>query len=384
MRGADTIVLVAVRRVRAGAGLCLLAVALVAAGCGSGPAAKDTRGGLAGRMTAACARTLARLDSSSAARIASLDGLVRTHDRAEATRGRIRPVLVREQALVGAARKVLAHAREPFDAFLKAHPEHTLAHSDYVEYQALKQPVDAGIRSFDRAVDTANATVGRYNRAIAAANAANRTASRLIAAEDSAGRHSEATETRCLGRITDWGLAVARIEGRLAPAARSAGKVDVSVSCDSPGDWAKSIDRQPGYELEGYVLNGQSIIHLSPTTCAALARLVSHPARLGCAASTVRHPLCPPGLESEAIAVVSLAHEEQHVDGISDEAKAQCYALQRADIVGRRLGLPARVAARVASFTKQSITQPPEYRSSECRRGGALDLHLPAGWPAGL
>jgi len=84
------------------------------------------------------------------------------------------------------------------------------------------------------------------------------------------------------------------------------------------------------------------------------------------------------------VAVVTLAHEEQHIDGITDEAKAQCYALQRADVVGRRLGLPAHVAARIATFTKQSITQPPEYRSRECRRGGALDLRLPAGWPVGV
>jgi hypothetical protein len=385
MPGADTIVRVAVRRVRAGAGLCLLATALAAAGCGTGgPAAKDTRGGLAGRMSPACADTLAHVESSSAARIASLAGLVRAHDDAEATRRRIRPALLREQALAVAARKALARVRSPFDRFLETHPEHTLAHRDYVTYQALKLPVDASIRSFDHAVDTANATVGRYNRAIGAANAANRAANRLIAAEDAAGKRSEATETRCLGHIADWALAVARIERRLAPAARSAGKVDASVSCDSPGDWAKSGDREPGYEREGYVLNGQSIIHLSPTTCAALARLVSHPTRLACVAATVHHPLCPPGLESEAIGVVTLAHEEQHVDGITDEAKAQCYALQRADVVGRRLGLPARVAARIATFTKQSITQPPEYRSSECRRGGALDLHLPAGWPVGV
>jgi hypothetical protein len=384
MPGADTIVRIAVRRVRAGAGLCLLAMALIAAGCGTGSAAKDTRGGLAGRMSGTCARALARTDGSSAARIASLAGLAAAHDRAEATRRRIRPALLREQALVDDARAALARVRAPFDRFLKAHPEHTLAHRDYLIYKALKLPVDAGIRSFDRAVDAANATVGRYNHAIADANAANRSANRLIAAEDAAGKHSEATETRCLAHITDWSLAVARIETRLAPAARSAGKLDVSVSCDSPADWATSGDREPGYEREGYVLNGQSIIHLSPTTCSALARLVSHPAQLACVAATAHHPLCPPSLESEAIAVVTLAHEEQHVDGIADEAKAQCYALQRADVVARRLGLPARVAERIATFTKQSITQPPEYRSSECRRGGALDLHLPAGWPAGV
>ena len=167
MPGTDTIVRVAVRRVRAGAGLCLLATALVAAGCGTGPAPKDTRGGLAGRMSATCARMLARTDNSSAARIASLAGLVRAHDRAEATRRGMRPTLLREQALVEGARSALARVRGPFDRFLKAHPEHTLAHRDYFTYQALKLPVDASIRSFDRAVDTANATVGRYNRAIA-------------------------------------------------------------------------------------------------------------------------------------------------------------------------------------------------------------------------
>ena len=384
MPGAETIVRVR-GRARCVAGLCLLATALAAAGCGTGaPAAKDTRGGLAGRMTPACARALGHIQATSAARIGALRRLVRARERAESARRAIRPTLQRQQALIATDRQALARVRSPLERFLAAHPEHTLAHRDYVTYRTLERPYDASVAGYDRAVSAANATVERYNREIVAATAAGRAANRLIAAEDAAGRRAEATETACLARVADWSLAVRRIEGRLAPAARSAGKVDPSISCDSPGDWARSGEREPGYERAGYVLNGQSAIHLSPTTCSALARLVSHPARLACVASTLHHPLCPPGLETEAIAVVTLAHEEQHVDGIADEAKAQCYALQRADEVGRRLGLPARVAARLATFTKQSITQPPEYRSSDCRRGGALDLRLPAGWPAGV
>jgi hypothetical protein len=190
-------------------------------------------------------------------------------------------------------------------------------------------------------------------------------------------------EGQCLLQITDWKLAVARIQHRLVPAARRAGARAATVSCDSPHAWTESKASLPGYERAGFV-RGDSVIHLSPRTCSALARLVSHPTRLACVAARRPVALCPPSLETEALAVVTLAHEQQHVDGVANEAKAECYALQRASLTARQLGLRPRVAARIASFTSRNITQPPAYRSADCRRGGRLDLKLAAGWPAGL
>ena len=109
---------------------------------------------------------------------------------------------------------------------------------------------------------------------------------------------------------------------------------------------------------------------------------MARPGAFACVAAKARAQ-CPPGLESAAVAVVAVAHEVQHVERIYDEAEAECNARQYARVVGRGLGLPARVAARLAAFTDGAMTQPDEYSSSECRRGGKLDLRLPGGWPQG-
>jgi hypothetical protein len=192
---------------------------------------------------------------------------------------------------------------------------------------------------------------------------------------------AEGTEAHCLERITDWSVAVAHLQKRLALAARSAGRTAPTVSCDSPAAWAGEVERVPGYEVAGFVAITTTVIHLSPTTCLDLARLVGGPRRLSCGVSSQAVRRCPPSLTAEAFAVVVLAHEEQHVDGETNEALAQCYAYQRAQAVARQLGVPRRTAARTAAFAKQAITQPFVYSSSECGRGGSFDLRLPGPWP---
>jgi hypothetical protein len=192
---------------------------------------------------------------------------------------------------------------------------------------------------------------------------------------------AEATEMRCLERITDWSVAVARLQKRLALAARSAGKTDPTVACDAPVVWAGEVERDSGFEVEGFVEEATTVIHLSPPTCLDLARLVRRPRRLLCAVSSKLLLPCPPSLTAQAIAVVILAHEQQHVDGETNEALAECYAFQRAQAVGRQFGVPRRAAARIAALAKQAMTQPFVYTSSECRRNGSFDLHLPGPWP---
>lgn len=377
-------------RVRVLAGLGVLVASLTAAGCGTSgdqqpvSPAKDTRGGLAGRMSPACARSLSGLDAGSQKRITSITTLASARDRSESKARLLRRTLGKQQARVKLTRRALSRVREPFDQFLAAHPGHTLAPADYSTYVSLKQPYEASLKRVNLAIDASNAAVTRLNKEIAAFNAKTDAANRLLAADDKAGDKADAVESRCLRSITDWNLAVARIEARLEAAARSAGSGSPAIDCESPRKWAATEQSAPGYERAGSASPGVAIIHLAPRTCSALARLVSHPTRLACVAKSRDSSLCPPSLESEALAVVTLAHEEQHVDGVANEAKAQCYALQRARVTARQLGLPDQAAARVAAFTKHSITQPPAYRSSECRRGGILDLHLPAGWPAGL
>jgi hypothetical protein len=188
---------------------------------------------------------------------------------------------------------------------------------------------------------------------------------------------AEATEVRCLEQITDWSLAVAQLEKRLALAAKSAGKTTPTVSCDAPEVWVREV---AGVDIAGFVAEATTDIRISPWACLDLARLVGHPGRLSCLSLKLARR-CPASLALEAIAVVVLAHEQQHVDGESNEALAQCYAYQRAQAVARQLGVPRRAAARLAAFVKQAITQPFVYSSIECRRGGSFDLRLPGPWP---
>jgi hypothetical protein len=122
---------------------------------------------------------------------------------------------------------------------------------------------------------------------------------------------------------------------------------------------------------------GTPVIHLAASTCLALERVLDRPRSLACAQHTGREVPCPRGAGDAVIAIVVLAHEEQHVDGIANEAEAQCYAYQRAAATARALGVGTAMARRVAPFTHHAFRQPPEYHSSECRDGGRYDLQLP-------
>ena len=84
--------------------------------------------------------------------------------------------------------------------------------------------------------------------------------------------------------------------------------------------------------------------------------------------------------------VVTLAHESWHLRGIVSEARAQCYAVQTAEIVARRLGVPTRDARAIAVRVAVDDWRAPEgeYHSVQCRPGGAYDLRPDtAAWPSG-
>jgi len=86
----------------------------------------------------------------------------------------------------------------------------------------------------------------------------------------------------------------------------------------------------------------------------------------------------------EVVAVHVLTHEAMHVSGDRNEATTECRALQRdartvvllggTDVQGREL------AQRIA--TEVYPRMPDEYRTAQCRPGGALDLTPDDGsWP---
>lgn len=79
-----------------------------------------------------------------------------------------------------------------------------------------------------------------------------------------------------------------------------------------------------------------------------------------------------------------LAHESSHLAGVRNEAEADCYGLQRTAVVAEDLGADPAEAERLAriALDERRVTAPPEYRSAECRDGGALDLDPTSSvWP---
>jgi hypothetical protein len=193
----------------------------------------------------------------------------------------------------------------------------------------------------------------------------------LLDADERAADTYEDLVDRCLTSIEDWDVATRALATALAGPAKAAGIGRVTVSCDEP------IEHAP---LSGHVdyYEGR-VIHLSAATCFSLERLLARPADLDCAADTnTDYPACPIGALDAADAVVTLAHEEQHTDGIENEAKAECYGLQRSARAAVAMGVAPATADHLAGLVSYWLEVPPEYHSEQCHSGGGLDLQLPS------
>ena len=302
---------------------------------------------------------------------------------------RARRVLVESRADLRAARASLRRANigvrdskarfedanGELDAFLEAHPSESLPSDEYAVYTDLRAAATARLAAANAAVAAYNAAVTRHNAASKRGNEAGRSAER-------SDRIYAVSVNRCLRVVGAWDASARRLEWRLSSAARSIAG-DGLVRCSSPAEWeseVKSDNRDStGYVEQGYVIGGTTTMMLAPHVCFALDLLVRRDApqvRLRCMQRELRdgHAACPPSLADVALAIVTLAHEAEHAAGITNEARAECYARQVARGVARDLGLPPAQATRVGRYAAQRMTQPPEYRSKECRDGGKLDL----------
>lgn len=160
--------------------------------------------------------------------------------------------------------------------------------------------------------------------------------------------------------------------GRVADALAEDLPTSVEVRCWSTRDWPRVLDELSAYhgapanpeEVAGFAASDLVRIHLAPHICSALARLAED------RRASRRRPVV------DAFAVTALAHETMHVAWVDDEAEAQCYAAQLADETAVRLGLRRDEAAALARVGWKVIYPrlPREYRSPECRNGGAFDL----------
>ena len=89
----------------------------------------------------------------------------------------------------------------------------------------------------------------------------------------------------------------------------------------------------------------------------------------------------------QVVAVHVLSHEARHMAGITDEAIAECGAMQRDARAAQLLGADPAQAQRLARQYWLTVypRMSDDYRSAQCQPGGALDERLPAApWsPAG-
>ncbi len=312
--------------------------------------AADPDGGIAGRLSSACSSDLRTAERRSRSRLI----LIRRLDQRRTSLDR---ALTRDRRRL----KRLESAADT--AFRRASARRTAA---------LIARSRAADRAAGDAIDRYNARVDRYNADLHRLDA-------QIGREHTAQRTYDRGLRRCLMAIPDWGAAARVLEAALIGPAQATGSATPTVTCDAP------VVRPPTrYEETGYVTEDSKVIHLSAPTCFGLERVLRDPGAFACARIARRaFENCPVGLSDAVVSIVTLAHEQQHVDGILDEAAAECYALQRVSVAAAAAGVPGDVAGRVALYTHRAIDQPHEYHSAQCRDGGSLDVNVtgePARW----
>lgn len=173
--------------------------------------------------------------------------------------------------------------------------------------------------------------------------------------------------------------AVSRIEPRLGKVASWLAGKTVEVRCWSHADWPrllreeKAYTRRIGDDTVGFAGIDGNRVNLAPDICDSLVDLTYHGSRP--ASEVARYPL--------ATALVTLAHEPQHAKGVVVEAQAECYAIQLAARVALRLGAePAYASGLARLYWDHYGAELPQYRSPQCRDGGAYDLRRTTStWP---
>lgn len=160
------------------------------------------------------------------------------------------------------------------------------------------------------------------------------------------------------------GIRRSSLEHRLAKVASSLAGAKVRVHCQSLG--GAFIDA--GAEL-GYVKYGADGVP-------ARATLIKHD-QCGNLASYLKSGKHHPSA-AQVVAVHVLTHEAMHMAGTTNEARAECAALQRDAATARLLGASAHDAAALARTYWLTVYpfMPDDYRDAMCAAGGVLDEGL--------
>lgn len=156
----------------------------------------------------------------------------------------------------------------------------------------------------------------------------------------------------------------AQQEARFANAATALIGTKVSVHCQTAGETFVDVSAELGYVKYNASGRPEHKTLIKREQCRDLVKYGN---------SNKTNPS-----QQQVIAVHVLTHEAMHMSGITDEAAAECAAVQRDARLARLLGASASAAATLAKMYWQSVYpyMPGDYRSAECRSGGSLDEHL--------
>jgi hypothetical protein len=155
---------------------------------------------------------------------------------------------------------------------------------------------------------------------------------------------------------------VSHIDSRLSGVATTLGRGRAEVRCWSTAEWNTLVHQlDQGSDVNAYTTIDRRRVHLPWLTCSWL-RLAMVQA-------------FPRVARAEALAM--FAHELEHLRGIDDEARAECYSHQNLAAVAEALGASRDEAQRLRRVAWREFYPPsdPDYVSAECRNGGRLDLH---------
>lgn len=169
---------------------------------------------------------------------------------------------------------------------------------------------------------------------------------------------------------------VSRIEPRFGRALnklvyKSANAAQLEVRCWSKEDWPKVKYEYGGYagtvDFAGFAYDAFRV-SIASDYCAWLVDLVYEHER----------PTSGLPLLKAAAGVALLAHEAGHLyESETNEAKTECYAVQRVAELARILGTSAEYADGLAHVYWKDLypRNPRAYRTSLCKDGGPLDLN---------
>ena len=166
-------------------------------------------------------------------------------------------------------------------------------------------------------------------------------------------------------------------ERRLSAIASEIAGRAVKVHC--PGPLGRVLGKDS--VVEGYVrfdADGRPVdeTRLQAASCAELDALAEGRRGQELACTERAGILCGRHGSAVAVAVDVITHESFHLQGIQDEARTECDALQTMARTAQRLGAtPAQGTALArGQYTESYPLLPDGYRSAECSDGRAFDL----------